>query len=244
MATRDGTFGTDQEAMWREHPSMPAECWQQSTEGTYYAQQLALARGQGRICTVPHVQHVPVNTFWDIGSGDGTGIWFHQHIHPGHHFLRYIEGWGEPYAFFTKQMDEMGYSWGTHYLPHDATADLIGTWCGENNTPCLVLVPSRRRMSHENTEPAILRLPNAWIYSDDVGDPVAAAEEVFGMIQAMGMTFTALLGMRVLSLIRDHLEDLVKMPPKPDGIQHVVAEMMITDEETGKERLVEVRGDV
>lgn len=120
VATRDSDFGGDPEKMWQEYPSTPKEAFQVSTEGTYYAVQLAAARKAGRICSVPVADGVPVNTFWDIGSGDGTAIWFHQKVGLAHRFIKFIEGWGEPYSFYTKKMQELGYQWGTHYLPHDA----------------------------------------------------------------------------------------------------------------------------
>jgi len=120
IATRDADFGGDPEKMWQEYPSTAKEAFQVSTEGTYYANQIAAARKEGRITNVPIIDGIPVNTFWDIGSGDGTAIWFHQQVGLQHRFFRFIEGWGEPYSYFTKQMQEMGHLWGTHYLPHDA----------------------------------------------------------------------------------------------------------------------------
>ncbi len=119
-ATRDADFSGDPEKMWQEYPSTPDEAFQQSTEGSYYAVQLAAARRDHRICRVKAVSHVPVNTFWDIGSSDGTGIWLHQQIAMEHHFIGYIEAWGEPYAHFIKRLQDLGYVWGRHYLPHDA----------------------------------------------------------------------------------------------------------------------------
>ena len=120
IATRDADFSGDPEKMWQEYPSTPDEAFQQSTEGTYYAIQLSAARKDGRICRVPIVSNVPVNTFWDIGAGDGTAIWLHQKIGTEHRFIGFIEGWGEPYSYFVKQLQALGYVWGTHYLPHDA----------------------------------------------------------------------------------------------------------------------------
>ena len=120
VATRDADFGGDPEKMWQEYPSTSKEAFQVSTEGTYYAEQLSAARKSGRITFVPAVDGVPVNTFWDIGSGDGTGIWLHQQVGMQHRFIKYIEGWGEPYSYFTKELQKTGHLWGTHYLPHDA----------------------------------------------------------------------------------------------------------------------------
>jgi hypothetical protein len=120
VSTRDNDFGGDPQSMWQEYPSFPDEAFKVSTEGTYYAVQLAAARKAGRIGPVPHIDGLPVNTFWDIGSGDGTGIWLHQQIGLTNRFIGYIEGWGEPYSYFIKELQDTGYIWGTHYLPHDA----------------------------------------------------------------------------------------------------------------------------
>lgn len=120
VATRDSEFGGDPEKMWQEYPSFPDEAFQVSTEGCYYAVQMAEARKSGRICRVPHVEGVPVNTFWDIGNSDGTAIWLHQRIGFDDRFIGFIEGWGESYAHFIKELQDTKYLWGTHYLPHDA----------------------------------------------------------------------------------------------------------------------------
>lgn len=119
-ATRSADFAGDPEKMWQEYPSTADEAFKVSTEGTYYAVQLAAARRDGRIGRVPHVSHVPVNTFWDIGGRDGTAIWFHQKIGAEHRFIAFDEAWGEPYAYFVQRMQSRGWIWGTHYLPHDA----------------------------------------------------------------------------------------------------------------------------
>lgn len=120
VATRDADFGGDPEKMWQEYPSTPEEAFQVSTEGTYYAVQLAAARKSGRIGIVPHVPGKPVNTFWDIGSGDGTGVWLHQQVGQQHRFIGYLEGWGEPYGHYVSRLQAKGYVWGVHRLPHDA----------------------------------------------------------------------------------------------------------------------------
>ncbi len=119
-ATRDADFAGDPEKMWQEYPSTALEAFKVSTEGTYYATQLAAARKSGRIGNVPYVPGVPVNTFWDIGAGDGTAIWFHQQVGLEHRLIDFEEGHGEPYAEFIRRMQAKGYTWGTHYLPHDA----------------------------------------------------------------------------------------------------------------------------
>ncbi len=120
IATRESDFSGEAAKMWQEYPSTPREAFQVSTEGTYYAQQLTKARTEKRITRVPYVEGVPVNTFWDIGSSDGTAIWLHQRIQFQDRFIGFIENWGEPYAYYIAELQKLRYVWGSHYLPHDA----------------------------------------------------------------------------------------------------------------------------
>ena len=120
VAKLENDFSGDHEKMWREMPSSPEECWRRSIEGKFFTNQLAAARAQGRITKIPHVSNVLVHTFWDIGAGDGTGIWLMQHIGPQERFLRYFEGWGEGYAHYVNMLRETGWLFGKHFLPHDA----------------------------------------------------------------------------------------------------------------------------
>lgn len=120
VATRESDFGGDPERMWQEYPSTAKEAFQVSTEGCYYAVQLATARKQGRITRVPWTPGVGVNTFWDIGSTDGTAIWLHQRVGFENRWIGFIEGWCEPYEHFIQELQKLKYTWDTHYLPHDA----------------------------------------------------------------------------------------------------------------------------
>jgi len=125
VATRDADFSGDPEKMWQEYPSTAKEAFQVSTEGTYYANQLALARKEKRIGFVPYTMGVPVDTFWDIGLNDETSIWFHQKVGLRHCFIRYYANSGEAPAHYVAEMQRMGYVWGRHYLPHDGNTRRI-----------------------------------------------------------------------------------------------------------------------
>lgn len=110
------------EDVFREYPSTPEEAFWVSTEGSYYAQQLARARKEGRIGRVPLDSRAPLNTFWDIGIDDATAIWLHQEVGSQHRFVGYIEGSGEPLQYYVNRVREHAGSvvMGTHHLPHDA----------------------------------------------------------------------------------------------------------------------------
>ena len=119
VATKRADFSGKEERMWQEYPSTPDEAFQISTEGNYFAKDMLAVRKRGGITRVP-VLDLPVNTFWDIGHGDGTAIWFHQRVNGQDRFINFYEEWGEPYAHFVSEIQKHGYVWGRHYLPHDA----------------------------------------------------------------------------------------------------------------------------
>lgn len=120
VAKRDTDFADTPDLMWREYPSTPAECWQASTDGKYYAAAMATARKEGRICQLPILPHVPVSSFWDLGASDDTAIWLHQDVEGWDHWIRFHEASGAGYLYFLQWMENLGYLWGAHYLPHDA----------------------------------------------------------------------------------------------------------------------------
>ena len=120
-ATRDGDFSGDEQKMWQEYPSTVDECFQVSSEGCYFTQQLAQARKEGRIkASLPVVPGTPCFTFWDIGNSDGTAIWVLQRLGSEWHCIRFYEAWGEPYSHAVQWLQSLGLVWDTMFLPHDA----------------------------------------------------------------------------------------------------------------------------
>lgn len=111
------------DTMFREHPSTPEEVFRASVEGSYYGNLLSKADKEGRICDLPIVPNIPVNTFWDIGHSDATGIWFHQQVGAWHHFIDYYENEGETASHYARILRERGYLYGKHYLPHDVEVE-------------------------------------------------------------------------------------------------------------------------
>lgn len=146
IMTRDSEFSGEEEKMWQEYPSTPKEAFQKSKEGCYYTVQMSKVRKENRITNIPYRPGYPVSTFWDIGNGDGTGIWLHQKIGQNDNFIGYIEGWGEPYNYYVKEMNDLGYVWGVHYLPHDGNHERQGEV--ENISP----IESLKKLGLQNIE--------------------------------------------------------------------------------------------
>jgi hypothetical protein len=126
VMTLRADFSDEAPLMWQEYPSFPQEAFQVSTEGCYYATQLATARKQGRILPTLPIESAPVNTFWDIGRGDMTSIWLHQRIGAWNHFIGYYEASGEELDHYTEYLQKKGFTFGAHYLPHEAAYKRIG----------------------------------------------------------------------------------------------------------------------
>ncbi|MEN9491844.1 MAG: Burkholderia virus Bcep22 [Pseudomonadota bacterium] len=130
VATRDSDFKGEAPLMWQEYPSFPEEAFQVSTEGCYYAEQMARVRKEGRIVRCLPIVPIPVNTFWDIGRGDMTAIWSHQRATQQDRFLWYYENSGEDLIHYVVELQrwaqEKRVIFGTHYLPHEAEHKRIG----------------------------------------------------------------------------------------------------------------------
>ncbi len=108
-----------QDDMRREFPSTPAESFETSAQGAYYAQQLATARHQGRISNVPYDEDVPVHTAWDLGYGDSTSIWWFQIVGKEIHILEYHEESQKALTYYLKLVKSKDYSYGKHLAPFD-----------------------------------------------------------------------------------------------------------------------------
>ncbi|HEM6595708.1 TPA: terminase [Yersinia enterocolitica] len=113
---KEKTLGDD---MKREYPTIPAEAFQQSVEGAYYAKQFCWLYTNKRICKLPDNSHLPVHTFWDLGVGDSTVIWFVREVGSEYHIIDYYENSGEGLRHYMKVLKERGYEYGEHWAPHD-----------------------------------------------------------------------------------------------------------------------------
>ena len=134
VTTRRQMFAGDKHLMFQEYPSTFDEAFSVSMEGAYYAQQLAAARNAGQMVKrIPVLPGKPCYTFWDIGNSDGTAIWVMQNVGMEWRCIRFKEGWGEPYSYYTQWLQSLGLSWATMYLPHDAAHQRQGQ--SQNKSP-------------------------------------------------------------------------------------------------------------
>ena len=95
--------------------------------GSYYGKLLSEAEATGRIGNVPYDPAVLVDTWWDLGVGDSTAIWFQQSVGAEIHFIDYYETSGEGFAHYAKVLQDKPYVYNYHWAPADIQARELST---------------------------------------------------------------------------------------------------------------------
>jgi hypothetical protein len=114
---------TQGDDMPREFPSTPAEAFQASQEGNWYALQMKGLWDAGHITNVSYDAALPVYTAWDLGQADFTAIWFFQLTRQGEiNVIDYFQGRDKPLDQLTQILNAKKYSYSTCIWPSDANA--------------------------------------------------------------------------------------------------------------------------
>ena len=99
--------------------------------GAFYGKELRALTDAGRITNVAFDNMFPVHTAWDLGYSDDTSIWWYQVVHGEIRVLDYHSSNGQPIPFYTGLIQakaiEYGYTYRTHWLPHDARAKTLAS---------------------------------------------------------------------------------------------------------------------
>lgn len=111
---------------------------------------------------------------------------------------------------------------------------IIFTWMATNGRPVMVLVPSFTGPTAERITPVLVPLDMAYLWD--------GASENHDHCLSTAFSFAASLGFnpmdhnvvhRIISLIQDHIDDLVMMPVRPVHDHKVVADAFRRNQETG-----------
>jgi hypothetical protein len=102
--------------------------WTSAVRGAVFGREIAAARQAGRITRVPVDPALPVDTDWDLGISDSTSIWFSQSLRSGEiRVIDYLEDFGEGLPHYAQALREKGYTYGTHWAPHDIQVRELGS---------------------------------------------------------------------------------------------------------------------
>lgn len=114
----------EREMMRKNNPEFYEHVWLgeplTNNTGSVFGKQLAQAREDGRIGSVPYDATTGVYTAWDLGIGDATAIWFFQRVGREIHFIDHYEASGEDLGHYISVLNNKPYNYAKHFLPHDA----------------------------------------------------------------------------------------------------------------------------
>lgn len=112
---------------------------------------------------------------------------------------------------------------------------VIGTWILTTERPVLALVPTRRKRDADRISPCLIPIDMAYLWDEYTGDPVHCAQATFEFAKSLGFNeFDPINMVRLTSIIRDHLGDLLTMGPMPTTEKAVAADVIMVDRDSGK----------
>lgn len=125
---------------------------------------------------------------------------------------------------------------------------VIITWTLDDQRPCLVIIPSHKRIDNQEITPVVIPDTMAWAWSEDnrlrdnehcIISSALYATVLYGPSATMKQAF------KIATLIHDHLDDLILCPPMPIFFdKSVVGTAHIRDLSTGKLTQKEILDDV
>ena len=95
--------------------------------GAYYAIEMRDCKASNRIGFVPYEPSLGVITSWDLGIGDSTSIWFFQATGAEIRVIDYYENAGVGLDHYARVLQEKGYIYKEHILPHDVRVKELGS---------------------------------------------------------------------------------------------------------------------
>lgn len=105
------------------------QIWEGNTkqilEGAIYAEELQQVIKDGRRGKFAYDPNKPVLTFWDLGHSDKTAIWFVQRAGVEFNVINYYEDRLKKIPFYVKILNDLGYNYSIHNLPHDGSAETV-----------------------------------------------------------------------------------------------------------------------
>jgi phage terminase large subunit len=114
-----------------KRPDMYEHIWEGGylvySEGAYYSTELRRAKDEDRITKVRYDRGKGVITAWDLGIGDSTSIVFAQFIGAEVHIIDFYEASGAGLEHYVKTLQDKGYVYDQHVLPHDVRVRELGS---------------------------------------------------------------------------------------------------------------------
>jgi hypothetical protein len=148
--------------------------------GAYYGDLFETIEKEKRLTSVPYDPALPVETWWDLGIGDATAIWFVQRANNQLRFIDYAEASGQGLEYYARLVFNKPYAYSRHIGPHDLTVRELGT--GKSRLEMLQALGLRMEVAPKlKLDDGIMAvrqiLPMAWFDVVKCGPGVKAASQ-------------------------------------------------------------------
>lgn len=90
-----------------------------ANQGAYYSNQFRKIDEEERVTVVPYEPNLPVETFWDLGVGDSTSIWFVQRAANEFRIMDFYEHNNVGLDHYIPFVLGLPYTYKAHWAPHD-----------------------------------------------------------------------------------------------------------------------------
>ncbi len=107
--------GMDQDTLEQEY----GVSFNAGIQGSIFGPLMARAMESKRVAEFPVDSHAWVETLWDLGNRDKTAVWFIQREGSKVIFIDYFQSNEEDWAYYVSVLQNKGYRYRLHYLPHD-----------------------------------------------------------------------------------------------------------------------------
>jgi hypothetical protein len=101
--------------------------WTSNSNGFYYLAILEELETKGKVADIAYDPSVSVETWWDIGVGDYTTIWFTQIFGKEVHIIDYYGSNNRGLDHYAKVLQNKPYIYRSHNFPHDMANMEFGT---------------------------------------------------------------------------------------------------------------------
>lgn len=141
-----------------------------SIEGAVFGKEMAWLRENDRITHIEHEELADVDTYWDLGIADYTSVMFVQRIGQERRIIDAYMTNNTSLADIAKIVNQKGYYFDTHHLPHDAKVrDLVAGMSREDFLKTrlqgnIAVVP-RVKKKEDAIQAVKLHYKKLWIHS-------------------------------------------------------------------------------
>lgn len=101
--------------------------WTANSQGFYYLKYLEDAAEDQRITSVPHNSEILVDTWWDLGVGDNTAIWFTQTVGNAIHVIDSYSNKSKGLDHYASVVRNKPYLYRSHNFPFDIKNTELGS---------------------------------------------------------------------------------------------------------------------